>query len=301
MTSTTARRVTAPIAVVAALTGAAACGPAGPGAHAGGASGGAQRVSPADLAALRSADRSTDRADSARVELTTGIGTLVSMTAGGTVSWGRGLTGALTITYTGGSMADTMRRVGSTSMRARYLPDAYYARLGEPFARRAGGKHWLRYGYADLAGLGGGSGAYLQDQLRNATPNQSVKLLLASGDVRKAGEATVRGEHTTHYAGTVKVADLVTRTSHLPAGQLKRLKAQLTQAGVTTETVDIWVDDRDLLVKQTCTARTALGVTTQTAHYTDYGVKVSVPAPPAEDTADFGDLLEQGGGAGLLP
>ena len=57
------------------------------------------------------------------------------------------------------------------------------------------------------------------------------------------------GEKTTHYAGTVAVADLVDKNSSLTASQLDDLKEQLTQAGVTTETVDIWVDDRDLLVK----------------------------------------------------
>ena len=31
-------------------------------------------------------------------------------------------------------MADTMRQMGATSMEARYLPDAYYARMGDSFA-----------------------------------------------------------------------------------------------------------------------------------------------------------------------
>ncbi|MGV9254635.1 hypothetical protein [Streptomyces sp. NPDC003697] len=44
-----------------------------------------------------------------------------------------------------------------------------------------------------------------------------------------------------------------------------------------------------------------MGQTTRTAHYTDYGVGVSVPASPADDTEDFRDLLKQRGGAGLPP
>ncbi|MGV9254636.1 hypothetical protein [Streptomyces sp. NPDC003697] len=62
MTRTTVRRVTAPIAMVAALTGTAACDSAEPGAHDGRAGRHVPRVSPAALAALRSADRSTGRA-----------------------------------------------------------------------------------------------------------------------------------------------------------------------------------------------------------------------------------------------
>ena len=103
------------------------------------------------------------------------------------------------------------------------------------FAKESGGKHWIRYGYEDLAGLAGGSGAYLQNQMQNSTPNQSVKLLLASGDVKKAGEEKVRGVATTHYSGTVNVADLAGRTSGLTAAQADSQRKQLTQAGVDTE------------------------------------------------------------------
>ncbi|MDF3301189.1 hypothetical protein [Streptomyces tropicalis] len=294
MTSTTVRRTTLCLAAVTALTGASACTSGG--SSAARDTGGAAHAVP--VAALRSAMRSTDRADSARVELTTTFGTMMSMKAGGTLAWGHGLTGSLTLIYTGGTMADTMRRLGSTSMEARYLPDAYYARLGEQFARRTGGRHWLRYGYTDLAGLGGGSGAFLQDQMQNSTPNQSVKLLLASGDVRRLGRETVRGARTTHYGGTVRVADLAARGSHLPADQLARLRKQLTAAGVGSERVDIWVDDHDLLVKQTCAAQMAMGGMSQTAYYSGYGVRTSVARPPAGDTEDFKELLTK---KGVLP
>ncbi|MET8244650.1 hypothetical protein ABZV31_09670 [Streptomyces sp. NPDC005202] len=294
MKSTTVRRVTLSIAAATALTGVAACSSSGSGEGDGAAGQGATRVSP--ISALRSAEQSTDRADSAKVVSTTTIGTLMSMEAHGTLAWGHGLTGTLTLTYTGGSLADTMRRLDSSSMQARYLPDAYYARMGDRFARQADGKHWLRYGYDDLATLAGGSGAYLKEQMQNTTPNQSVKLLLASGDVKKVGEATVAGQHTTHYAGTVNVDDLAAENSHLTRNQLDQLRKQLTQAGVSTETVDIWVNDQNLLVKQVSQAQMAMGRMTQTAYYTHYGVKVSAQQPPASDTEDFKDLLKKRGG-----
>jgi len=298
MKSTTVRRVGLSIAVVTTLSGAAACSSSGGSGKDDKASGkGATHVSP--IAALRTAEKSTDGADSAKVESTTTMGALMSMKADGALGWADGLTGNLTITYTGGTMADTMRQLGTTSMQARYLPDAYYAKMGEKFAEQAGGRHWIRYGYADLADLGGGSGAYLKDQMQNTTPNQSVKLLLASGDVKKAGTEKVRGVNTTHYAGTVDVADLAGKNSSLTASQLAGLKKQLTQAGVTTETVDIWVNDQDLLVKKTEKGRMSAGEYIQTAYYSDYGVKVSVTKPPASDTEDFKNLLKkQGGGLG---
>ncbi|MEU6348860.1 LppX_LprAFG lipoprotein [Streptomyces sp. NPDC047072] len=235
---------------------------------------------PVALPALRTAERATEGADSARVRSATVMGSQLSLTADGLLSWGDGLSGTLEIAYTGGTAAETMRGLGVTSMEARYLTDAYYARLGDAFAAKIGGKHWLKYAYDDLKNLGGG--AELADQMRSTTPDQSVKLLLHSADVREVGEERVDGRATTHYSGTVATED-VTDAS---------LKERLEDAGVTTETVDIWIDDRDLLVKKVEKAGTANGRVTQTAHYSDYGVPVTVRRPPAADTADFKTLLK---------
>ncbi|MFG2960009.1 hypothetical protein ACGF5O_40590 [Streptomyces sp. NPDC048291] len=307
MKSRRVRRTAVSVAVAAALTGVAACSSAAGSGSSGGSGGSgkedragaraATRVSP--IAALRSAEKSTDKADSARVRSTTTMGSLLSMTTDGSLAWDDGISGTVTITYTGGSTAELMRKLGTTSMEARYLPDAYYAKMGDTFAAQTGGKHWIRYGYDDLASVAGGSGALLKDQMQNTTPNKSVQMLLASGDVRKVGAETVDGQATTHYAGTVDVADLAGRSSSLTAGQLAALKKQLTQAGVSTETVDIWVNDQDLLVKKTEKAATATGTMTQTAHYSDYGVKVSARKPPAGDTEDFESLLKKQGATGL--
>ncbi|PZH21015.1 hypothetical protein C1I97_00385 [Streptomyces sp. NTH33] len=227
------------------------------------------------VAALRAVARSTGGADSVRVESRTTMGSMMSMTADGALSWSDGLTGTLTITYTDGPVADAMRRLGSTSMEARYLPDAYYARMGDAFAARTGGRHWLRYRYDDVEAVAGASGARLGDQMRATAPHQCVKLLLASGDVRKVGEERVRGTRATHYTGRVEAGD----------------------PGVTGRTVDIWIDDRDLLVKKVERAETATGRLTQTAHYEDYGVKVTTETPPPGDTRDAKDLVDGQSGA----
>ncbi|MEU9879421.1 hypothetical protein [Streptomyces phaeochromogenes] len=298
MKSTAVRRATVSIAMAAALTGVAACSGSdsdgGSGGSSGESSGGGDKAAGKanPIAALRSVEKSTDKADSAKVESTTTMGTIMSMEADGALGWSDGLTGTLTITYTGGTMADQMRQLGTTSMEARYLPDAYYAKMGDKFAEQSGGKHWIKYAYDDLADLAGGSGAYMKDQMQNTTPNQSVKLLLASGDVKKVGAEKVRGENTTHYSGTVDVADLAGESSNLTADQLADMKRQLEQAGVTTETIDIWVNDEDLLVKKVEKGELATGSMSSTAFYSDYGVKVSTEEPPAGDTADFKDLMQ---------
>ncbi|KUN99077.1 hypothetical protein [Streptomyces caeruleatus] len=263
MTSTRVRRSAFWVALLTALTALAACTSADRPEK-------AERTGPARAvtAALRTVERSTDRAASARVRSTTTIGSTLSMKADGTLAWPDDLTGIMTITYTGGTTAEAMRRLGTTSMEARYLPDAYYARIGEAFAAKTDGKHWIKYAYDDLDDLAGSSGADLAAQMRDTAPHASVKRLLSSTDVRKVGEETVAGERTTHYSGSVRV-----------------------DGGTTEQTVDIWVDGRDLLVKKVEKGRTATGRLTQTAYYSDYGVKATVEKPPAEDTADLKRLL----------
>ncbi|MER6332799.1 LolA-like protein [Streptomyces sp. NPDC001034] len=296
MKSTTVRRVTLSVAVVAALTGVAACGSSGSGKGGGKAAGdGTVHLSPV-AAVLRDVEQNTDKADSAKVRSTTSMGDIMAVNADGALTWGHGLKGTLTITYTGGQMAEAMRKAGTTHMEARYLPDAYYAKMSDAFAQQAGGKHWVKYDYDYLAKVGGASGTYMKDQLQTSTPNQSVKMLLASGDVRKVGEETVDGAHTTHYAGTVDVADLAGKSSNLSAGQLTALKQQLKQAGITTDAIDIWINDQNLLVKKSEKASTSNGTLNSTAYYSDYGVRVSTEAPPTADTMDIADMMKSGGG-----
>ncbi|GAA3033363.1 hypothetical protein [Streptomyces glomeratus] len=282
------RRGVLQVAAVAALSALAGCSfsddsgsSKGSAAPSGGRAG---RVDPRSAAALRAVEQATVRAGSARIESSTAMGGMLSLKTDGALGWSGDPVGTLRITYTGGQLATTMRELSSTSMEARLLPDAYYARVGETFARRLQGRHWIRYGYGDLAALPGGSGASLTDQLRNTAPLQPVRLLRASGGVRRVGEETVRGRRTTHYSGTVDAAALTGEDA-------AALKERLEQAGVTEETVDIWVDDRGLLVKKVERGELAGGRMSATAYYRDYGVKVSAVRPAATDTADFKELM----------
>ncbi|WHM31345.1 hypothetical protein OH540_15310 [Streptomyces sp. BPPL-273] len=276
MRGTAIRRAVVAVAVAVTLAGGTACtssgepaDPAKPSSSAAPSSAPASRDAPAPTGpsadALRAVERATARAGSARVDSTTVMGGELSLEATGALGWRDGLTGTLVITYTGGTTAETMRRLGTTAMEARYLADAYYARMGEEFAKRLGGRHWIKYVYADLEDLGGGAGAGFADQMRNTTPHQAVKLLLTAEDVRRVGDEKIRGRRATHWSGTV--------------------------GGATAQTVDIWVDDRNLLVKKVERGRTKTGELTQTAYYDDYGVTVFAARPPAADTADFKELL----------
>ncbi|UUU31535.1 hypothetical protein JIX56_17370 [Streptomyces sp. CA-210063] len=282
MTSTTrCSRTVLAFTAVAALTGVAACGASD--------SGGGD-----PFAALRLAEKSTGDADSAKIESTGDMGDLMSLKADGEVDWADGLSGTMTITYTGGQAADQMGQLGITSTEARYLPDAYYADMGALFAGQYGGKRWIRYAYEDMDEMiGGASGAYVREHFQSVTPNQSVRLLLASGDVEKVGEEDVRGERTTHYAGTVNVADVQERNANLGEEMRAELEEQLKASGITTADIDLWINDDHLLVKKVEKGDTANGELNSTVYYSDYGIDVRAEEPPAGETVDYKDLMSR--------
>ncbi|MGC4949319.1 hypothetical protein ACLQ2N_24395 [Streptomyces sp. DT224] len=302
MLTNTVRRVGLSVAVVAALTSVAACGGSDDGGtskgsgKSGSRGGSVVKVDP--IAALVAVQKKTGQAHSARIDGTTTMGSAMSAKQQGAIDWSDGITGTLKITSTGGAMADSMKQLGSDgSMEARYLKDGYVVDMGDAMARQTGGKRWISYSYDDMAKLSGAAGAAMKDQMQNSTPEQGVKSLLASGDVKKVGQEDVRGVRATHYSGTVDVAELTAKNSSLDADEIAQLKEQLATSGITTEKIDIWVDENDLLVKKTERGEMQTGELNSTVYYSDYGVKVSVEAPPAAQTVDFTELMKQQQGA----
>jgi hypothetical protein len=291
------RKAATGIALVTAVGALAACGPDGGGTaahHDSGTPGGGTGGSvPVALSALRTAADRTGQADSAVVDSTTDIaGTTMAMH--GKLAWPDGITGDMTVRMHGGQLASGLTQLGGDgTFQARYLTDAAYVDLGSVIAQADGGRPWLKYDYDMLGKLAGGSGNSFKDFFQNDNPTRSVQMLIGSGDVKEAGSATVRGVRATHYTGTVDVAKLA--GTQADAATVKALKAQLKTLGMTTDHLDVWVDGHGLLVKKTDRASTAQGSLTSTAYYSDYGVKVSVTPPPAAQTMDLTELLQQQG------
>ncbi|MFD0272412.1 hypothetical protein ACFVHB_00710 [Kitasatospora sp. NPDC127111] len=217
------------------------------------------------------------------------------ITATGTVSWAEGLQGELRMDMSGTPAGKKLSALtGGSTMTARYLKDGMYLRVGGQAVTELDGKHWLHYSYADL----GQQGAIGGDQLKNADPVEGVRTLIASGKVSEAGQETVGGKQTTHYTGELAVADLAAATGRgLTAEQAEKLKKNLSTAGITSETVDVWVDADNLVVKRTEQAETKAGPFKVTVTYADYGTKVPTEAPDPSDVAELADLKAGKGGA----
>ncbi len=244
------------------------------------------------LAALKLASQRTDQKNSAKVEGTTKMGEQNSQMSG-SMDWANGIRANMSITQSGGAVASSP--IEGKAMDARYTPDAMFLNMGDEFAAQAGsGKHWVKYDYDVLAQKAGPSGAFLKDQMQNNNPSRSVELLLATGKVKSVGSESVKGVKATHYTGTVKVSEIAKMQSkELSQSDLDALQKQLETSGMDTETIDLWVDDQNLLVKKREQAQSNNGSYDSTVYYSDYGTAVTVEEPTSSDTVDFQDMLQQ--------
>jgi hypothetical protein len=296
---TTVKRAGVSLGAALLLAFAAACGSdsgggdggSGNGGTDGGGSGGSGTVRGAQ-AALQAIDEKTTGAESSKFESTMVMGDAMTTENEGELDWADGAIGTATVKYTDGQMASSIQMMDDDgTLEARYLPDAYYAGVEGAFQTQYPGKSWIRYDYDDMAEVMGPSGDYMKDQMQNSTPGQAVKLLLASEDVEEVGQEEVRGVQTTHYSGTVDVADLARASSKtLSEQQLSDLEDQLEASGITTQTVDIWVDENDLMIKREEAGKMTGGEFSSTVYYSDYGTEVEVEEPSSAESIDFTEI-----------
>ncbi|MCC9310724.1 hypothetical protein LN042_27250 [Kitasatospora sp. RB6PN24] len=123
--------------------------------------------------------------------------------------------------------------------------------------------------------------AELADQL---DPLQAVTAAAAAGDLRLVGEELLGEVPVGHWAASTTVSGYAAAEADLlsPARR-DRLAAALGTGGVTALTLDLWLNDRDQLVRLRRTGSGPQGVLDQLIEYRDYGGRLAAPAPPEGD------------------
>ncbi|OIV39192.1 hypothetical protein BIV57_01515 [Mangrovactinospora gilvigrisea] len=299
-------RTTAAAAATAALAVAlTACGASGSGGHgairgAGGsgspsAARAAKAAHPAAASAvvLRTVAANTRKAATAHVRMTmSSPGQAASVGFAGTMGWGArsGTDGA----YTGIPAAPFQQPDGKVYARSSGL--VFYYKLS-PAAAAKSGKHWMKLDMAALAARSGASGlsSGLQNQVAQ-DPSADVAALATAGVIKDRGTTTLDGRTVHEYSGDVPASRLVAaRPGLTPAQRRAELKA-LTGAGLTSTSVDVWVNADHYPVKldQTVHGSTALRIV---ATFDHYGTALDTTPPPASDTIDANQQPAAGSGA----
>jgi hypothetical protein len=180
--------------------------------------------------------------------------------------------------------------VPMSAMQVVYLDKVIYMKSPQ-LSQATGGKPWLKLDVGKAAQQSGVNLDALMNQTQRVNPAEQTKMLTASKDVKQVGTETINGIKTTHYTGSITVAEALAKLDAKTRAQVKTL---YQQAGATRINFDLWADGQQLPRKLTTKVNIPQGSTTDTIVYEDYGTPVTVSAPPADQVGDLRSLT--GGG-----
>ena len=152
---------------------------------------------------------------------------------------------------------------------------------------------WLEVDSATLAEQGG-------TQFNAPDPVEFVGFVAALGeDAEELGEEEVRGTDTSHYRGTVAVADLPRVARAEDRAQVASYARRLRTAGLERFPLDVWIDEDGLIrrlrveYEDLSTGATAMSLSTSVDFY-DFGVEAKIEPPPRAEVTPFGELIGRG-------
>jgi hypothetical protein len=259
-----------------------------------GCGGTADQLDPLALAAERTAN-----ADSARFEMTmemAGAGQAFAATATGAVD-NASQRATMSMDLSGLAQAfGAPAGTGSMSMDMVMDGQVIYMRFPLLTQMLPGGKPWVRLDLVELAKRGDFDLGQLQSFSEN-DPRRTLDYLRAvSGEIETLGSEKVRGVQTTHYRAVVnlrKYPDLV--PDELRESVQEAVDRLIEQVGIGAVPVEVWIDDDQLVRRMAMEFDVAAGTTPVASKVTmemfDYGVPVSVTAPPAAEVSDLTALL----------
>jgi hypothetical protein len=159
-------------------------------------------------------------------------------------------------------------------------------------------KPWVRLDIEKLAQREGFNLGSL-DQLRNSNPTNTLEYLRgAADDVTEVGSEKIRGEDTTHYKATLDL----TKAGEAEPKAKEAIDEAIKQLGTSTIPVEVWIDDEgrlrrmryDMDLSKSPQAKESgqqLGNLHLDMELYDFGTKVDVSEPPADQFTEFETLL----------
>lgn len=275
----TLRRTSVAALAVATLALTAACG-------GGGASSGDHAKDPNAAPAKELAAGSALTAADAKDVMTSMVGAMTSMKISGDVTVGTAgkihMEGVEQAKPT--LLAEIKETIDGQDMSVRMVGTDMYIQMPQA-AGLPGGKKWMSMDFQELGSMSGVDTSALGESMQDPASAVSKYAKYVTGGTY-LGSEKVDGTSAKHYTFAVdtKSAMGAMMPSGAPSSVAGSLPASMTE--------DVWIDGdgRPVQVK---VDMGKLGVTTM--HMSDFGTKVSVTAPPADQVSDMKDLLSQTG------
>ncbi|MEU9217102.1 DUF1396 domain-containing protein [Streptomyces sp. NPDC048376] len=176
----------------------------------------------------------------------------------------------------------------------RLVDKALYIGGGPEAAKEMDGKSWIKF---DMSAMGADEELNQLGSASQADKNPATESTFLTGakDVEKVGSETVDGVKTTHYKGTVTLADLEKSIGDEDkATQEKRQKSleQYEKMGLDKLTMDMWVDGDDQTKQFRMRGQADKGPLDMTITFLGFNEPVKVTAPPAAETADLAEMMK---------
>lgn len=177
----------------------------------------------------------------------------------------------------------------------RLVDKAMYIGGGAEAAKEMDGKSWIKF---DLSALGADKELNQLGGASQADKNPATESTFLTGakDVEKVGTETVDGVRTTHYKGTVTLADLEKSIGDEDKDtREKRQKSieQYEKMGVDKLTMDMWIDGDDRTKQFRMRGDADKGPLDMTITFLGFNEPVKVTAPPAKDTVDLAEMMQE--------
>ncbi|MFE0805230.1 DUF1396 domain-containing protein [Streptomyces sp. NPDC058812] len=177
----------------------------------------------------------------------------------------------------------------------RLVDKAMYIGGGAEAAKEMDGKSWIKF---DLAALGADKELNQLGGASQADKNPATESTFLTGakDVEKVGTETVDGVKTTHYKGTVTLADLEKSIGDEGAATREKRQKSLEQyekMGLDKLTMDMWVDGDDQTKQFRMRGDADKGPLDMTITFLGVNEPVKVTAPPAKDTVDLAEMMQE--------
>jgi len=297
------KRAGVAVAAVAVVTGVAGCQD-GDGKAAGADE--AQTQSLGDITkVIRTAYEKTSAAKSAKIRMTMDLP--AGLEGGGTMEM-TGVQGwdptVMDITVKG-SMLGAAGAGGPDSMRMIMLGNVMYMDVGEAQAAQTGGKRWMKLDMQAAAEASGDKALSKSMtggmENMNQDPAKQLALLLDSPNLKHLGAERIDGAETQRYKGTLTLEQMVATNKSLDVLSEKDradLVESVRKSGITAYDTEVWVREDGYPARMDIGMKSAQGTVKMGMHFSDYGAKAAVQAPPAEDTVDLFEMLKQLGAGG---
>ncbi|MET8828777.1 DUF1396 domain-containing protein [Streptomyces sp. NPDC004610] len=175
----------------------------------------------------------------------------------------------------------------------RLVDQAMFINGGEEAAKEMDGKSWIKF---DLAALGAGDELSELGGAGQAEKNPASEagFMADAEGVEEVGTETVDGVETTHYKGTITLADLRDSLKDEDKETREAREKSLEQyedLGIEKMTMDMWVDGEERTKQFRVRGDAEQGPMDVTITFFDINKPVEVKAPPAAETVDLAEMM----------